>query len=54
MTKSSGFKSLDQCAINAFRKWQWKPEKWKEVEITANFTMHNTPLAPGAVQLPHE
>jgi TonB family protein len=53
-TRSSGFNSLDQSAMRAFRKWQWKLGKWKEIEISAHFTMHGPPLAPGAVHLPHE
>jgi TonB family protein len=54
LTKSSGFNSLDQSAMMAFRKWRWKPGKWKEIEISADFTMRGSRLAPGAVQLSHE
>jgi TonB family protein len=54
LTRSTGFNSLDQSAITAFRKWRWKPGKWKEIEISTFFTMHGARLVPGAVQLPHE
>jgi TonB family protein len=31
--KSTGFSTLDNCAVAALRQWRWKPGKWKEVEI---------------------
>lgn len=37
VVKSTGFSGLDQSAIQAFRKWRWKPGKWKEIEIPFTF-----------------
>jgi TonB family protein len=55
LIKSTGFSSLDRSAIAAFREWRWKPGKWREVELSTNFTMSGSPpLAPGALKIPHE
>jgi TonB family protein len=45
--KSTGFPALDNSAANAFRRWRWKPGKWKEIDLPITFTM-----APGAHRLP--
>jgi TonB family protein len=29
---STGFPTLDNCAVAALRQWRWKPGKWREVE----------------------
>ena len=39
MLKSTGFPVLDQCASDAFRRWRWRPGKWKEVDLPVTFTM---------------
>lgn len=54
MVKSTGFVTLDRNAIAAFRRWRWKPGKWKEIEIPITFTMSPSPprLPPGAVRIP--
>lgn len=55
LIKSTGFSSLDRSAIAAFREWRWKPGKWREIELSTNFTMSgSTPLAPGALKIPHQ
>jgi TonB family protein len=37
--KSTGHAALDQSAIDAFRRWRWKPGKWKEIDVPITFTM---------------
>ena len=55
LMKSTGFSSLDQSAIVAFREWRWSPGKWKEVEINTAFTIGGSlPLARGALKIPHQ
>ncbi len=39
VVKSTGFWSLDTSAVNAIRKWRWKPGTWKEVDIPVRFVM---------------
>jgi TonB family protein len=36
--KSTGFAALDSSAADAFRRWRWKPGKWKEIDIPVTFT----------------
>jgi TonB family protein len=45
--KSTGSPALDNSAADAFRRWRWKPGKWKEIDLPITFTM-----APGAQRLP--
>jgi TonB family protein len=54
MLKSTGFATLDRSTIAAFRRWLWKPGKWKEIEMPITFTMSPPParLPPGAVRIP--
>jgi len=55
LIRSTGFSSLDQSAMAAVRKWQWKPGKWKEITVTTVFTMNESyPLGPGASKIPHQ
>ena len=35
--KSTGFRSLDNCAVVAFRQWTWRPGKWKEIDMPVTF-----------------
>ena len=53
VTKSTGFKTLDDAAVAALRKWCWKPGKWREIDTPVTFTMGpKQPMPPGAVKLP--
>ena len=54
LTKSTGFQTLDSCALTAFRQWRWAPGKWREVNIGVTFRIHDTttPLPPGSVRIP--
>jgi TonB family protein len=53
VAQSTGFKTLDDSAMSAFRRWRWKPGKWKEVDIPVTFEIRRSaPLPPGAVRLP--
>jgi len=37
--KSTGHPELDRSAIDAFRRWLWKPGKWKEIEMPVTFAI---------------
>ena|SRR5947209_5545432 len=52
--KSTGFRSLDNCAIRAFRSWRWKNGKWKLVEMPVTFELGNPSAPPprGAKRVP--
>ena len=53
--RSTGYVSLDGCAIAALRRWRWKPGTWKEVDMPITFEMVSRPptsLPPGATRLP--
>ncbi|MBV9617952.1 MAG: energy transducer TonB [Verrucomicrobia bacterium] len=34
---STGFATLDQCALTAFRQWRFRPGKWKEIDLPVTF-----------------
>src|ERR1700737_1072516 len=56
IVKPTGFATLDNSAILAFRQSRWKPGKWKEIDVPVRFIMARQPitLPPGAVRLqPH-
>ena len=36
---STGFQSLDKSVIAALRKWRWKPDRWKEIDMPVTFEM---------------
>jgi TonB family protein len=38
MVQSTGVPALDSSAMEAFRQWQWKPGKWKEIDVPITFT----------------
>jgi TonB family protein len=38
IVSSTGFRALDQSAIDAFRRWRWKPGKWREIDAPITFT----------------
>jgi len=53
--RSSGWASLDTAATAALRRWRWRPNKWKEVDVPVTFQMVPRALTtppPGAVHLP--
>src|SRR3954468_13094852 len=37
--RSTGFTALDRSAQEAFRRWVWKPGKWKEMDIPVTFVI---------------
>jgi TonB family protein len=39
IVRSAGFKTLDEAAMEALRKWKFRPEKWLEVDMPVEFTM---------------
>jgi TonB family protein len=49
--KSTGFSTLDSCAVASAQRWTWKPGKWKEIDLPIIFHIGNTPAAlPGRVK----
>jgi TonB family protein len=51
--KSTGFSTLDNCAVSALRQWRWRPGKWKEIETPVTFKLASEPPLPsGSVRLP--
>jgi TonB family protein len=54
LLKSSGYPTLDKCAIAAFSRWTWRPGKWKEIDLPVTFRMGNAsqPPPPGSIRLP--
>lgn len=51
--ESTGVSSLDGCALSAFRRWRWKPGKWKEIDLPLTFMIsRHAPNFPGATALP--
>src|SRR5436189_870383 len=50
--QSTGFRTLDASAVSAFRKYRWKPGRWKEIDIPVTFKLEQPhALPPGAVRL---
>jgi TonB family protein len=37
MIQSTGAAALDENAMKALRQWQWKPGKWKEIDVPITF-----------------
>jgi TonB family protein len=52
--KSTGFATLDNSAIAAFRRSRWKPGRWKQIDMPVRFILQASPsaLPPGSVRLP--
>ena len=53
--KTTGFSTLDSAAAAAFRRWRWKPGKWKDIVMPVTFEMASgprSPLSPGTSRLP--
>ena len=40
--KSTGFPALDSSAVDALRRWRWKPERWKEIDLPITFALSRT------------
>lgn len=43
LVKSTGSGRLDQCATSAFKRWTWKPGKWKEIYMPVVFQIGKPP-----------
>jgi TonB family protein len=56
LLKSTGFRTLDNCAIASLRRWRWKAGKWKEIDMPVTFKMGLGPpkLPAGATPLPRK
>jgi TonB family protein len=54
LLKSTGYATLDRCAIAAFSRWIWRPGKWKEIDVSVTFRMGDASQPPprGAIRLP--
>jgi len=37
VVKSTGFPALDSSALDALRRWRWKPGRWKEIDVPITF-----------------
>jgi TonB family protein len=56
LLKSSGYRTLDDCAIAAFSRWVWRAGRWKEIDEGVMFRLSRNPYAPpprGSFRLPH-
>jgi len=45
MVRSTGVPALDS-AMEGFRQWQWKPGKWKEIDVPIIFTKPGVVITP--------
>jgi len=46
MVHSTGVPALDSSVMEAFRQWQWKPGKWKEIDVPVTFTRPGVVVTP--------
>ena len=46
MVRSTGVPALDSSAMEGFRQWQWKPGKWKEIDVPIIFTKPGVVITP--------
>jgi TonB family protein len=46
MVRSTGVPALDNSAMEGFRQWQWKPGKWKEIDVPVIFTKPGVVITP--------
>ena len=53
VVRSTGYKTLDGCAVVALRQWRWKPGKWRELELPVSFTMSRATPRPNSIRLPN-
>ena len=52
VVQSTGYKTLDNNALVALRRWHWKPGRWKEIDIPITFLSSATQLPPKASLVP--
>jgi len=54
MIKSTGFRALDNSAVDSFRRWRWKPGTWKEIDLPITFRLawSRPRRSPNAIPLP--
>jgi len=54
LLKSSGYPTLDRCAIASLSLWTWRPGKWKEIDLPVRFQMGDASKPPpnGSIRLP--
>ena len=52
MLKSTGFITLDRCAVRSVQEWRWRPGKWREIEVPIKFTLHDTSSRAESARLP--
>ena len=52
MLKSTGFITLDRCAVSSFQEWRWRPGKWREIEVPIKFTLHDSSSRAESARLP--
>ena len=55
VVRSTGYVTLDACAVAALRRWRWKRGTWKEVDLPVTFEMApraGTTPPPGTIPLP--
>jgi TonB family protein len=50
MVHSTGVPALDSSAMEAFRQWQWKPGKWKEIDVPVTFTKPGVVVTPDVLK----
>jgi len=46
MVRSTGVPAIDNSAMEGFRQWQWKPGKWKEIDVPIIFTKPGVVVTP--------
>ena len=52
MLKSTGFVTLDRCAVKALQGWRWRPGRWREIDMPVKFTLHDTSSSPESARMP--
>jgi len=54
VVKSTGFSTLNDCALSALRQWRWRPARWKEINLPVQFQLSDpsAPLPKDAAVLP--
>lgn len=52
MLRSTGFVTLDHCAVKALQRWRWRPGKWREIEMPIKFTLHDSSSPAESARMP--
>ena len=52
LLKSTGFITLDRCAVTSLQEWRWRPGKWREIEVPIKFTLHDSSSPAESARLP--